>query len=131
LLAGGPVLADQRCPSAKAASGLCAPVHFVDGRSSREERARNRAYERGYRDALNRRHEVAPPPAIALDGKEGYSQGAGVHRQYLDRGRYRDDDRRRYRRHYDRDDYYERRLRRSDRNEAADFATQLLRGLAN
>ena len=130
LLAGGPASADDRF--------------------SRSELERIRAYEEGYQDALRRRgslrrQEVAPPPSIALDGKEGYSQSYQVHRQYLDRDRDYDRrdydrrgyDRRRYdrdddwgytRRHYDRDDYYERRLRRSDSDQVIDFATDILRG---
>jgi hypothetical protein len=134
MLAGGPALADQRCPADSAAAGLCAPLHLVGDDFSRSELLRMRAYERGYRDALNRRgrHEEAPPPAIALDGKEGYSQSAQVHRQYLDRsGNFRRGDRRYDRRYDDRDDYYDRRGRRSEREEVIDFATDVLRGLSN
>jgi len=124
LFSGGSALADDRCAPADAAAGLCAPLHFVDGTYSRTELLRRRAYERGYRDALNRGREVAPPPSVALDGKEGYSQSYSVHRQYLDRDD--EDGRRASRRDYDRDDYdrgydrrwedrgYERRARRDD-----------------
>ena len=125
LLVGGPAAADDRCPPGQAAAGLCAPLHFVDSRS-RTELLRREAYERGYRDALNRGREEAPPPDIALDGKEGYSQSYGVHRRYIDRDD--DYDRRRYRDRYnDRDDYHERRLRRNDAGEAVDIAREILR----
>ena len=124
--AGGPAAADDRCPPAGAAAGLCAPLHFVDDDST-QDLLRRRAYELGYRDALSRGKQVAPPPDIALDGKEGYSQSYEVHRQYLDRNgnRYEGD------RYYDREDYYKRRLRRDDAGEVVDFATQILRGIAN
>ena len=132
LVAGGPASADAGCAPRDAAAGLCAPLHLADGNFSRSELQRMRAYQRGYEDALNRRGAVtrngaAPPPAIALDGKEGYSQSYEVHRRYLDRNGNYDP---RYDRG-DRDDYYDRRLRRNDREEAIDFATQLLRGLSN
>jgi len=133
IFAGGPASASERCPADAAAAGLCAPLHLVGDDFSRSELLRRRAYERGYRDALNRRgalrsREVAPPPAIALDGKEGYSQSYQVHRQYLDRS---GDFRRSDRRYDDGDDYYDRRGRRSDREEVIDFATEVLRGLSN
>lgn len=120
MLAGSAAAADDRCPASHAAAGVCAPLHFVDDDRT-EDLLRQRAYQRGYHDALGRHQQkVAPPPAIALDGKEGYSQSYGVHQQYLDRDRQR---------HYDRDEYRERRLRRNEAGEVVDFATRLLRGL--
>jgi hypothetical protein len=116
---GGAAVADVRCLPGQA-TGYCAPLHFVDD----DDDIRRRAYKRGYNDGLRRygygRGDAVPmPPDVALDGKEGYSQGAEFHRQYQDR----DNDGEYERRGYYDDDLYDR--RRS--NDAIDFATEILR----
>jgi hypothetical protein len=134
VLTGGTALADSRCPPGEAAAGLCAPLHFVD--DDRRSQMLRGAYRRGYEDA-RRGYDpdefVPRPRALALDGKEGYSQDYRTHRRYKERDRYArdafdDDDFRRridrdnYRRRIDRDDYrrrmdgddYRRRMDRDD-----------------
>lgn len=118
VLLAGAAGADVRCVPGHAAAGYCAPLHLVDD----DDDIRRRAYERGYNDGLRRygRHrgdEVPMPPDVALDSKEGYSQGPEFHRQYHDRDNDGDYERR------DDDDYYDRRRG----NNAIDFATEILR----
>ncbi len=123
LVTGGSAAAEDRYCAPNAA-GVCAPIHFVDDDLSRSELLRRRAYGGRYYP------ESAPPPAIALDGKAGYSQSYDVHRRYLDRhgNPYEDG----YERPRDEvDEYYERRQRRNDAGEVIDFATDVLRGLAD
>lgn len=137
LLSGGSATALDRCSAERVAAGFCAPVHLVD--------SERRAYQRGYRDALDGRsaNRMPRPPDVALDGKEGFSVGDGhMMRQRRDSDRrYRYDGDRRYdsdrryryndRRYFDRDDYDRRYRGRSDTGEVIDFATDILQGLSN
>lgn len=139
LLASGGALADQRCPPSQAVAGICAPVHRVDDRGARNEQ---RAYDRGYRDGIRGRHDgrpvynsgrskLPPPSPLAMDPKEGHSHRYGYRspgtpdRRY-DRNRRYDD-----RRDYDRYDQRRRYRGDNDNSEVFDFATDILRGLAD
>ena len=142
---GGAALADERCRPADVAAGLCAPLHLIDDDDYSRSDFRRDAYRQGYIDGLHGYDPddfVPRPPDVALDNKEGYSLGYKERRRYVERDRYnrhyrdRDDHDRYERRYRDRADYDEWRLRRDghdrrssrdDRDEAIDFATDILR----
>ena len=132
LLTGGSAFAYDPCPPGRAAAGLCAPLHFVDDDDWRREVLQRRSYQRGYQDGVrgyDRGDTVPPPPPVALDSKEGYSQGYRVHRRYVERDqdapRYRDRDE--YFGRYNERDYYDR--RRYRRSDTGDVFDSILRGL--